>query len=36
MHYSYATGGDPEKFKALLGAGVEFQLLEALLKARYR
>jgi len=34
MHYGYATGGDPEKFKALLAAGVKTHILEPVLDAR--
>ncbi len=35
MHYGYATGGDPEKFRALLPVGMEVHILDPLLKVRY-
>ncbi len=35
MHYGYATGGDPEKFRALVGSGVQVHILEQAMKASY-
>jgi len=34
MHYGYATGGDPERFKALVGNAAEVHVLEPVLKVR--
>ncbi|MBI2165924.1 MAG: MBL fold metallo-hydrolase [Chloroflexi bacterium] len=35
MHYGYATGGDPEKFKSLVGPGVTVQVLEPVLNIKW-
>lgn len=35
MHYGYATGGDPEKCKALVGSAAEVHILEPVLDVRY-
>ena len=34
MHYGYATGGDPEKFKAMVGDSARVEILEPVIKAR--
>lgn len=36
MHYGYATGGDPEKFRSLVQAGIRVEVLEPVLKVKYR
>ncbi len=34
MHYGYATGGDPEKFKALVGGSARVEVLEPVIKVK--
>jgi L-ascorbate metabolism protein UlaG (beta-lactamase superfamily) len=34
MHYGYATGGDPEKFRAAVAKGIQVVILEPVLKVR--
>ncbi|MBI4200223.1 MAG: MBL fold metallo-hydrolase [Chloroflexi bacterium] len=36
MHYGYATGGDPNKFRQLVGKAVKVEVLEPVLKVRYQ
>ena len=34
MHYGYATGGDPEKFKAMVGDSARVEVLEPVIKVQ--
>ncbi|MBI4337994.1 MAG: MBL fold metallo-hydrolase [Chloroflexi bacterium] len=34
MHYQYATAGDPEKFRSLVGAAARVEVLEPVLKVK--
>ncbi len=36
MHYGYATGGDPERFRSLVGAAADVHILDPVLKVRAR
>lgn len=36
IHYGYATGGDPNKFKALVGSGIRVEILDPVLDIKYK